>query len=309
MNGEYLLGGGRGGVQEWRVKDGKRTASMKTSHPVFRLAVSKDGKWIAGGTNKGEMHVWDAETHELVLSHKEFDDRVVTGLDFSPDSTRLVAALDKTATIWDLGTRKQVQILTHHRLVYAGKYSLQGDRIATATADCVRVWDSCDGRLLTDIKITVISNYDTGLLWAHNHLLVITDNKITQIEASVGALVSHWPVPDTNYLSCIAVPKHQEFIIYSSKRIVSFWDAVTHTQLGLIRQPGRILSTAVSPDDSLIAIGGEQGKMSVHKLSCINVSSMSRSCLSTTFIPSGRYSFIKRIFLIAPHIPGTRHSD
>lgn len=30
----------------------------------------KDGRWIAAGTEKGQVFVWDAETYEQVFSHK-----------------------------------------------------------------------------------------------------------------------------------------------------------------------------------------------------------------------------------------------
>jgi WD40 repeat protein len=63
--------------------------------------------------------------------------------------------------------------------------------------------------------------------------------------------------------SCIALPKHGEFIAYSTKRTVTFWDTSTHTQLGLIQHPQDIRSIALSPDDRFLAIGGEGGKITI----------------------------------------------
>ena len=255
------------------MEDGEQVATMEAN--VLSLAVSKDGRWIAAGTLFGHVFVWNARTHKRVFSHWEDYHRI--GVDFSPDSTRLVSAShNRTASIWDIETGEVVQTLEHGALVIAAKYSPQGDRIATATGDSVRVWDSNSGRLLVDIKVTVTPWYNTGLLWFNNLLFAISGSKIKQIEVSTGSPVSEWPVPDTNKNSNIVLPKHGKFIAYSTQRKVTFWSTATHTQLGLIEHPEDIHSIAVSPDDRFLAIGGEDGKITINSLSHITVSILSR---------------------------------
>ena len=238
---------------------------------VYCLAVSKDGRWITTGSVWGHVIMWDAKTFEKVLSHRE-DDYAISGFDFSPDSTRSVTSYDHTATIWDIATRKKVLSLDHKGWVIAAKYSPQGDRIATATSYSVRVWDSNDGRLLVDIPVKVTSDYNAGLLWSDNHLFVISDSTIKQLEASTGSTVSEWLVPNTHRLSSIALPEHGKFIAYSTNDTVTFWDTSTHTQLGLIKHTQPIRSIALSPDDQFLAIGGQGGKITIRSLSCITVS-------------------------------------
>ena len=277
-NGEYLLTGGDGVVQVWRVEDGTQVARMETRY-VSCVAVSKDDRWIATGTWMGEIFVWDAETHEQVFKHRE-DSHPIKGVDFSPDSTRLVSASENcTATIWDIPTGKRVQTLHHDGFLRTAKNSPQGDRIATATPDSIRIWDSNDGRLLLDIKVGVTPWYDTGLLWSNNHLFAISDGKIKEIDASTGSAVSQWPFPVSDYYSCIALPKHGQFIVYSANRTVTFWDTSSHTRLGHIQHLQDIRSIALSPDDEFIAIGGEGGKVS---LSRITVSVSFRSIVEHT---------------------------
>jgi WD40 repeat protein len=274
-NGEYLLTGGWKGIRVWRVEDGKQMAIALEVEKVKCFGVSKDGRWIAAGTFWSEVWVWDARTHEESFSSGE--DYAINGVDFSPDSTRLVSALyNGTASIWDIATRQRVQTLDHGDWMVAAKYSPQGDRIATATFDSVRVWDSNDGRLLVDIKVKVTPWYNTGLLWFKNDLFVISDSKIKQFEASTGSAVLEWPVPDSYSCSCIALPKHGKFIAYSTEHTVTFWDTATHTQLCLIQHPQGIRSIAVSPDDRLLAVGGWEGNTAINSFPCITVSIMSR---------------------------------
>ena len=271
-NGEYLVGGDEEMVRVWRMEDGRKMARMIAPF-VNCVALSEDGRWIAAGTAWGEVKVWDAKTYEIFTHFGEDGD--INGVDFSPDSTRLlVASRNCRASVWDVATRKRVVgPLRHERAVRAAKFSPQGDRIATATHESVRVYDSNDGRLLVDIPtaLTVTPWYNTSLLWSKAHLFIVSESKIKHIEASTGSSVSEWPVPESNEFSCIALPRHREFIAYATNCTVTFWDTLTHTQLGLIQHPQDILSIALSPDDRFIAIGGEDGKITMRCLSRIAV--------------------------------------
>ena len=287
-NGEYLVTGNEKGVEVWRVKDGKQVTRMETQFEVFSLAASKNGKWVAAGTS-ARLFVWDAVTYEEVVKHEEGD--WIRSVDFSPDSSRLVAGTDhETAIVWDLAIGRQMQTLDHQHCVIAAKYSPQGDRIATATFDGpVRVWDSNDGRLLVDIDVKVIPFYNTGLLWSHDHLLVVSDKKFEEFDASTGSKVLEWPVPHTDECSCIALPKHEQFTAYSSQRIVTFRDTLMHNQLPLtLQHPERIRSIAFSPDDRILAIGGGR-KITIQSLSGINMSATICRAISSlnSFLASG----------------------
>jgi WD40 repeat protein len=275
-NGEYLLSGGGEGVGVWRVKDGKQIATMALVWGVQCLTVSRDGRWIAAGTSMGEVCVWDAKTFEQAFKYMESGSYTIHEVDFSPDSTRLVSMYEGRTCIWDIATRKRVQVLDDSHLVQVAKYSPQGDRIATATRKSVRVYDSNSGRLLVDIELNYNPSwlYKIDLLWFNNHL-VISHGGIKQVEASTGSEVSQWPVPVTNDHSCIALPKHAEFIVYSAGRTVTFWDMATHNLLGLIEHPQDIHSIAVSPDDRFLAIGGQNGNITINCLSRISVSILS----------------------------------
>ena len=265
-NGEVIVGGGQGDkVGVWRVEDRKEMALMAARDYVYSLAVSKDGRWIAAGTY-GEVLMWDAKTFEKVFSHKE-DNYGISGVDFSPDSTRLVtASYNNKAAIWDVATRQKALSLDHERFLVAAKYSPQGDRIATATLESVRVWDSNDGRLLVHIPVKEPPHFNTGLLWSENHLFVVSDSTLKQSETYTGSTVSEWLVPGTNYSSRVALPKHGEFIVYSTNDTVTFWDTSAHIQLGLIQHTQPIRSIALSPDDQFLAIGASNGEIAIKDL-------------------------------------------
>ena len=283
-NGKHLLSGGRDqNVQMWRVQNGQREATIEAKD-VCCLAVSKNGKWIAGGGRKGEVFVWDAETYTTVWKHEEdswisedddfsSDSWIIEDVDFSRDSVKLVSgSRNCTATIWDVASGKRIRTLHHKQGLIAAKFSSDRNRIATATSQSVQVWDSKDGHLLfVDIPLTVPSLYN-GLRWFNGHIFVISYNTIKQLDASTGSTVSEWPVPNSNNYSCIAVPRHDNFIAYSTSRSVTFWDTSTHLQIGLVEHTEDIRSIALSLDNRSLVIGGCHGTIITEGLSHITVS-------------------------------------
>ena len=280
-NGEYLVSGHYEGVRVWRVKDGKEMAGLEVDSVHF-LAVSKDGNWIAAGTLWGHVIVlnWDANG-TYGRKYWWITRGPVYGLGFSPDATRLVVASDDpTATIWDLATGNEVRGLVHEGGVYAAKYSPAGDRIATVTLYHVRVWDSEDGRLLHETQVPW--SFPVGLFWVYNLLFITSKDKVCKIQ---GTTVLEWSIPETNETSRVALQSRGEFVVSATSRTVRFWDISTQNQLPPIQHSQILQSIALSPDDQFIAIAGEDGEITIKRLSHISVSIIP-SCISTSLLYS-----------------------
>lgn len=309
-NGKHILCGGQNQhhVGVWRVQDGKLLGKLE-AEDVLCSAVSKNGCWLAAGTYYGYLFVWDAKSYNRVWKLKHGKDYgEIHGVDFSPDSSRLVvASSDRTATIWSVTIRKQVQILQHKGPVIAAKFSPQGELIATASGETVQIWDSSDGRLLQEIQVKVAPQYNNGLVWFDYHLYVVSGNTIKQLDTS-SSIVSEWLVPDSNSFSCIALPSTGDFIAYSTGPTVTLWDLLTHSQIGLIQHHEDVCSIAFSPDDCSLAIGATDGKTNIENLSRTGVSTVSRgviACLTSLL----RSSFQPEFISFPPHFPRTRRSS
>ncbi len=71
---------------------------------VSVLAASRDGRFLAAGTSKGNIRFWEVATRQ------GFDLPKVDGcsyaLDFSPDGAQLAAGIDTSICLWDLATRE-----------------------------------------------------------------------------------------------------------------------------------------------------------------------------------------------------------
>ena len=198
-------------------------------------------------------------------------DDIVRSVDFSLDSTQLVAVGDHTAAVWNIATRKTVGLPLHYNNSLLA--APNGNRIAIATQEYVRVYNSHNGDFPVDIPVQVSTRYNTGLLWFNDDLFVISDSKIKQINTSTGSTI--WESPDDSNPSCIAIPRHGGFIACSANRIVTFWDTSTHIPCGVVHHSEDIYSIALSPDGRFLAISGEHEEITIKRLSCITVSNVS----------------------------------
>ena len=233
-NGKYLLSGNEEGVQMWRAKDkdtDTRRIAELAAKSVKCLAISKDGKRVAAGTSSGDVVVWNAKRfREVPVISRRNDTSSIHGVDFSPDSTRIIIASENhTASILGIDTVERIA-LRHKGSVIAAKYSPEGNRIATATENCVRVYE-CKGndlrfKLLANIKAPVTSYYNTSLLWESNEqLIVISDDKIKTIAFPFRNEPKDLLIPNIKTYSPrrFALLQDGKYAVCASRRKITFW--------------------------------------------------------------------------------------
>lgn len=58
--------------------------TMNVGSPVLNIAVSRNGKWVASGTDNGVMIIWSSESHEKAAEFQGHNNPV-WAMDISPD--------------------------------------------------------------------------------------------------------------------------------------------------------------------------------------------------------------------------------
>ena len=270
-NGDYIVGGDGDKIRRWQVNDGKEVGQpTDVGTNVYSIAVSRDGKWIVGGTGRGRVVVWDAESHEKASEFKGHNEGAPK-VDISPGATRVASgSIDATVRVWSRSTGEQLLgPLEHDNWVAAVKFSPNGQFIATATwmRESVRIYDSRDGRLLFDSPIKVGSAYNESLAWVSDskQLFALSrDGKVHCLDATNGQILSEWAI-HSNDASCISLASNGAFIATSAGSSVSFWDTATRTQIGpFIHHPVNVRYMAISANDDIVLSGG--GKIILRKL-------------------------------------------
>jgi WD40 repeat protein len=97
--------------QPIRIFDIKTRQIVKTLptlnyHGISRIALSPDGRTLAGANPYGKVHLWDTKSW-LRRGVLDTDERAVTALAFSPDSKVLATGHEKLVKLWNIKDVKE----------------------------------------------------------------------------------------------------------------------------------------------------------------------------------------------------------
>ncbi|KAG9318034.1 WD40-repeat-containing domain protein [Chiua virens] len=262
--GDVLAGGDETMIRCWRAEDGKEVGvPMDAGRGVRNIAVSQDGKWVVSGTDEGIVRVFDAQSGGIVAELKG-QRRKVWAVDVSLDRTKVATGSTDNARIWSRSDGEQLEVykpktlLNHGYSASAVKFSPNGLLLATATWS-VAINECESGRLLVNFKILVSSSENQSIAWHHNskHLFVASfDGHIHHLDVSTGNTVSKWRI-HRNYPWCIALASDSGYVAASGDTSVSFWDPVTHKQIGYpIEHTDSVVAMAISANHEMAAGAG-----------------------------------------------------
>ena len=236
---------------------------------------SSDGGTLALGEMQGEIRLVDLRTGATKLLPGITEGDAVMALAFSPDGRVLASSYGWTETricLWDVATGKSGGLLQGHqgfveRLVFAQ----DGQTLYSGSFDqSIRIWDIARKQQLRRLQ----GNLDRV------NGLALCPNGRTLVSGALDGSVRVWELPDKPQLRAeeplpVRVGSYGAAFMADSRRLitasltnlVTIWDVKTGREIERIPGLGtNNESVALSPNESLLAVGAQDGTVKVWDL-------------------------------------------
>lgn len=209
-------------VRVWDIAAHREVDGFPTGKNVYvpSIAFTRDGALLASGDSTGAVRLWDTTTHRQIGA--TLNSNRSGSLAFAPDGTTLaVAGYTPLIRLWNTTPVIGTPIQGHTGSVNAIAYSPDGGTIVTAGDDeTLQLWDA-----KTRNRIGVRLTGHTGPI--------------------IGAAYS----PDGSLVATT-----------SGDGTLRVWDARSRQpKMAVATEPGLYVSTAFSPDSTMLAVAGEKG--------------------------------------------------
>jgi WD40 repeat protein len=246
----------------WDIATGNEMKLVR-GRTVVSAAFSPDGTRILTAS-WDKTAVWDAATGVLIKVLNAFDPSVRSAA-FSPDGTRVITASGyhpqgSTASIWDIATEKEIQVLHgDHNFTFAA-FSPDGARVVTASDDnTARIWDAATGK-----EIKVLRGHERSVnsaVFSPDGTRVLTassDNTARTWDAAVEDEIKILRGHEDDVRSAVFSPDGGRIVTASDDNTARIWDGATGKEIKVLRGHEDHISSAVfSPDGTLIVTASD----------------------------------------------------
>jgi WD40 repeat protein len=243
--------------------------SLPFSLPYSNLVITPDGKFlIAAQQSSTNITRWDLDLWERVPGAFEGYEDVVRSMDISPDGETLVFAnYDGSLLLWDLKNMQPVgeRMVGHTDLINKVAFSPDGKRIISVGEDqTIRLWDAVTREAFGDPFTTLTESITDAAFHPENETFATTGQE--------GSVTLWSPKTHTSIEQVLSM--HQDAVwevaftangetlaSASADGTIGIWDLSDTPNLtgSLAVNLGEIYSLDFSPDDSLLAFGGQPG--------------------------------------------------
>lgn len=299
---KIVSGSSDGTVKIWSVS-GQELKSFvgQSGEAVFSVSFSPDGEMIASGGSDGKVNLWNKNGQNLKTLPG--NQRTVLSLCFSKDGKHLVAGGDDgTVNVWRISDNRLRVLLRGNEIITSVSFSpFDGDKnlvlvggskgnlkLIDATNQQVEQSYTGHGSPITDVGFsadgqTIVSTGEDGTikLWRKE----FEQDPFLVLQGHRGDIRGARFTPDAKIL-----------VSGSKDRTIRVWKMFERGQSVLAKEGAKVLSLAFAPNSETIAIGKDNGEITIENLgqdqnsnpSQITFESLFTKILSLSMSPDGQ---------------------
>jgi eukaryotic-like serine/threonine-protein kinase len=293
-DGRRMVAGGRlsAGLLIFDTATGRSIAMHPSAHasPVAAMAFSGDGAKLATADAEGTVKIWAGEEKlssksEAILTLKGRQG-AIHNLSFSSDGKWLVTtSADSTARVWDLeNAGAAIRPLERSGPSLVARFSPDGQLIACATGNSVRLWDAATARLVRELSADDNARvYSVAFSPADNRLLAVGYggaaelSHVTLWDIDAKVELARWPGAtdlaglqtevELSAVAALAFSPNGKYLVagFGSKKLYSggifpvplkVWEIATRRLIGRLNgHKDTCVALQFSPDGTLLASG------------------------------------------------------
>ncbi len=254
-DGKAVAASHQHGVGVWDAATGRKLAHMSGLRELVRfVAISPDGKHLAGCGQYGTVLLWERETAKEVRRFK-LDAKYGGQVAFSPDGKRLVFGAGERICLWDVATGAEVRrIQTEDGRLPAQPFRC-GGAILVSYGDNIRLWNVATGEEVRHIDSP--RNQLTAAALSPDGKVIVMGCRHATLrlwDAATGKELQHRDGHDRGVLSVYFSPDGKAVATASGEPVFRLWDAASGQPLRTFSTDGHVVRClAFSRDGNTLA--------------------------------------------------------
>jgi len=257
-------------VEAWDVEsDAEHIAFLAERSAANCVAYSPDGRWIVGGSAGGTLHLWDAESGDMLATYRVGS--AISSVAYSPDGKRIGVGTASGVCTWGGEDGIGLDRLRGQKTcVNSVAYSPDGRRIASGSADgTLQLWDTGSGAMLAVFRGH--SDSVTSITYSPDGRRIVSgsnDGSIRIWDAEIAPDAAVLRGEEGSITSIAYSPDGRRIAIANSWSLRSYtarvFDAESGAEVAVLAAYGdAIRSIEFSPDGRRIFGGSEEGRVHV----------------------------------------------